>query len=217
MKLFYLLAFVSLFEQGLFAQRYQKQGSVTYKTVYNGEERTDMPALYLRYAANTSKVWREAPDVKKLIQGYAREAAYINYDAGELISVASFEDGDVFHARSAQAASSKVEYKNETRVIKGYTCKLAKTVINSNHIEIWYTEAAGIKGTPQPRTANVPGLVLSIVRNGNSETLADVISISGKKTKTSLIPEDLGTEVERNALGDIKRKKMIISTRVFDD
>ncbi len=217
MKLIYLLAFVSTITQGLFAQNYQKQGSVTYTTFYNGEERSDRPALYVQYAANTSKVWSEAPAVKKLIPGYAHEASYINYNNGQLISVASFDDGDMFHALGTLAALPKVEFKDETREIKGYTCKLAKTVINSNHIEIWYTEAAGIKGTPQPRVGNVPGLVLSIVRNGNSETRADVISISRKKAKAGLIPDALGEEVDRNALGDIKREKMIISTRVFDD
>jgi len=217
MKLFYLLGFVCILGQSLHAQNDKKQGAVTYKTLYNGTERTDMPALYLQYAANTSKVWREAPDVEKLIPGYAHEANYIDYNNGQIISVVSFDDGDVFHALSGMSDLPEVEFKKETREIKGYTCKLAKTVINSNHIEIWYTEAAGIKGTPQPRLGSVPGLVLSIVRNGNSETLADEINISRKKAKSGLIPDALGVEVDRNALGDIKREKMIICTRVFDD
>lgn len=217
MKSFFLLALACLLGQAMVAQKYQKQGSVTYKSVYNGKERSGMPALYVEYAKETSKVWREAPDVKTLIPGYAHEASYINYSKEQVISVTSFDDGDVFHALTNLKDLPKLEYKEETREIEGYLCKLAKTVINSNHIEIWYTEEAGIKGTPQPRVGSVPGLVLSIVRNGNSETVADEINISRKKAKQGLIPLELGVKVGRNAMGDIKREKMIISTRVFDD
>jgi len=217
MKLFYLLAFLYFIGQDIVAQKYLKQGTVTYATISNGKERTDMPAQYVQYAANTCKVWREAPDVKTLIPGYAHDATYVNYSTDQIISVTSFADGDVFHALRAIDALPQLEFVDETRVIKGYTCKLAKTVINSNKIEIWYTESAGIQGSPSPHVGHVPGLVLSVVRNGNRETLAKEISISRKKAKKGVVPAQLGKEVDRNELGDIKREKMIISTRVFDD
>ncbi|MCG8578311.1 MAG: hypothetical protein MI866_00240 [Bacteroidales bacterium] len=217
MKTFYFLLLVLIIGSNSIAQDFKKQGSVSYKILYNGNERDDMPLLHVQFGSNTSKVWRDAPDVKQLIPGYAYEAGYIDYGNKQLFQVARFDDGDVFHSVASMDDLPELELTDKTRDILGYSCKHAKTVINSNHIDVWYTTEAGIQGSPQPRVGYVPGLVLSIVRNGNYETLASEIDIKRKKAKTSLIPAELGKEVNKNELGDIKREKMIISTRVFND
>ncbi|MBY0487137.1 MAG: peptide-N-glycosidase [Flavobacteriaceae bacterium] len=54
----------------------------------------------------------------------------------------------------------------ETKKILGYNCKKAKTIINSNTIELWYTNDLKIKGAPSILGQNL-GLVLETVRNGN--------------------------------------------------
>lgn len=59
--------------------------------------------------------------------------------------------------------------------VAGIPCKKAKAIIRSNTIEIWYTDALAIKGTPQISIAPGLGLILKIVRNGNSETYAKKI------------------------------------------
>lgn len=59
--------------------------------------------------------------------------------------------------------------------VAGIPCKKAKAIVRSNTIEIWYTDALAIKGTPQISIAPGLGLVLKIVRNGNSETFAKKI------------------------------------------
>jgi GLPGLI family protein len=58
------------------------------------------------------------------------------------------------------------EFLSETKKILGYHCKKAKTIINSNTIELWYTEDLKIKGAPTILGQNL-GLVLEMVRNGN--------------------------------------------------
>lgn len=58
------------------------------------------------------------------------------------------------------------EETNETKKILGYTCKKAKTIINSNTIEIWYTNDLKIKGAPSVLGQKL-GLVLETNRNGN--------------------------------------------------
>src|SRR6478672_6191143 len=40
---------------------------------------------------------------------------------------------------STSLAKQNFEFSNERRTILGYTCKKAKTIINSNTIELWYT------------------------------------------------------------------------------
>ncbi len=73
------------------------------------------------------------------------------------------------------------ELLSETKKILGYNCKKAKTSINSNTIEIWYTDELNLKGGPSILGQNL-GLVLELVRNGNYEIKATEI----KKDKIQL-------------------------------
>lgn len=58
------------------------------------------------------------------------------------------------------------EIGNETKTILGYKCRKAKTVVNSNQIELWFTEDLKIKGAPTVLGQNL-GLVLEMNRNNN--------------------------------------------------
>ena len=66
------------------------------------------------------------------------------------------------------------EFLPETKKILGYTCKKAKTIINSNTLEIWYTHDLKVAGSPSTLGQKL-GLVLEINRNGNNITLAHKI------------------------------------------
>ncbi len=217
MKIFCWSLLTLILMSSAMAQDFSKQGTVSYKVLYNGKERSDMPLLHVQYAKQSAKIWRDQPTVEQLIPGYAHEATYIDYTKKELIQMASFDDGDAYSSSTGFDGLPTLELTDKTRKIEGYTCKLAKTVINSNQIEVWYTTEAGIEGSPQPHVGYVPGLVLSIVRNGNYETVATQIDIKRKKAKESVLPASMGQTVTKNELGDIKREKMIITTRVFDD
>nr|WP_322624010.1 GLPGLI family protein [uncultured Flavobacterium sp.] len=58
------------------------------------------------------------------------------------------------------------ELLSDTKTILGYTCHKAKIIINSNTIELWYTDALGIKGAPSVLGQEL-GLVLETNRNNN--------------------------------------------------
>ncbi|MBE8712332.1 PNGase F N-terminal domain-containing protein [Sphingobacterium hungaricum] len=66
------------------------------------------------------------------------------------------------------------ELLDEEKEILGYKVKKAKTLVNSNTIEVWYTNALDIKGGPN-ETGQSLGLVLEYVRNGNSAITASSI------------------------------------------
>ncbi len=83
------------------------------------------------------------------------------------------------------------EFSNEKRTILGYTCKKAKTIINSNTIELWYTNDLSIKGSPTSLGQNL-GLVLEINRNGNFVITATKIE------KIKSYPFPLKGKQERN-------------------
>jgi len=81
-----------------------------------------------------------------------------------------------------------LELVNETKIILGYVCKKAKTVVNSNNIELWYTDQLGVKGAPTILGQNL-GLVLETVRNGNSVVTASKIE-KLKKEQSLFISND---------------------------
>jgi GLPGLI family protein len=67
---------------------------------------------------------------------------------------------------SISISKQTFEFSSETKKVLGYTCKKAKTIINSNTIELWYTTDLKIKGAPTLLGQNL-GLVLETIRNGN--------------------------------------------------
>lgn len=75
---------------------------------------------------------------------------------------------------STSLSKQSFELLNETQKILGYKCKKAKTIINSNTIEFWYTNELKVKGSPLVLGQNL-GLVLKIIRNGNFEITATKI------------------------------------------
>ena len=62
--------------------------------------------------------------------------------------------------------NQKIEYLQDTKKILGYLCKKAKSIVNSNTIEFWYTTELPIKSAPTILGQDI-GLVLEMVRNGN--------------------------------------------------
>lgn len=77
---------------------------------------------------------------------------------------------------STSIANQKFIFSTETKKILGYECKKATTSINSNTIDIWYTEAFDLKGAPSILGQDL-GVVLETVRNGNYSVLATDLQI----------------------------------------
>jgi GLPGLI family protein len=88
---------------------------------------------------------------------------------------------------STSITKQTFELSDDVKKILGYTCKKAKTIINSNTIEIWYTKEVPVKGAPSILGQNL-GLVLETNRNGN------FIVTASKVEKTKQFPEVSKTE-----------------------
>lgn len=82
---------------------------------------------------------------------------------------------------SAAIKNQQFELQEGAKKILGYSCKKAKTVVNSNTIEFWYTNDLHVKGAPTALGQNL-GLVLEMIRNGNFVMSADEVK---KATYTS--------------------------------
>ncbi len=94
---------------------------------------------------------------------------------------------------SLAIAKQNFEFMPDTRKILGYTCKKAKTIINSNTIEIWYTNDLKVKGAPSVLGSSL-GLVLETVRNGNF-----IISA----TKVEKVKENPVLKIDQTKLSDL--------------
>ena len=84
----------------------------------------------------------------------------------------------------------QLELTKETKKILGYTCFKAKTIVNSNSIEIWYTTELNVKGGPTDLGQDL-GFVLEVIRNGNSKITASKIEQLKSLPKTLALPASL--------------------------
>lgn len=113
------------------------------------------------------------------------EKSFVDRKSANYIQSAKLSfDSEIFTSDSSAIAKQNFEFLDETKTILGYKCKKAKTIINSNTIELWYTNDTKIKGAPTVLGQNL-GLVLEMNRNNNFLISATKIE------KLKAIPEDI--------------------------
>ncbi|MBA5630118.1 GLPGLI family protein [Moheibacter lacus] len=181
----YFFLFLILFTTNLFSQinfESDKLTKITYLVSSNGN--TD---------ENQNPIWVLADKEKTLItsrdnfQGngsFPFEMTFIQPDVKSYSQFAFLNSTESISMKDLESiGKQEFELIDETKKILGYNCKKAKTMINSNTIEIWYTNDLRIKGGPSVLGADL-GLVLEMVRNGNYAIQA--IEIKKEKVK---IPE----------------------------
>lgn len=118
---------------------------------------------------------RQFNETRKTAQSSPREATYVNYSSMEYYQMAVLPDGDTVTTITPFEYNTKLTIARSEKFL-GYDCKVATTSVNSNSIEIWYTESIGFKGTPMPAWGVPNGLVLKVVRNGGSYFEAESIT-----------------------------------------
>ncbi len=95
------------------------------------------------------------------------EQTFINRSNDFFQQITNLNEREIISTKDSTSVKKQTfEFLSETKKILGYNCKKAKTIINSNTIELWYTEDLKVKGAPTILGQNL-GLVLEMVRNGN--------------------------------------------------
>lgn len=113
------------------------------------------------------------------------EQTIINRKQNHIIQLAFLKDKRIIKTiDSSSIANQKFELINEFKTILGYSCQKAKTIINSNTIEVWFTKTPTVKGAPTLLGQDL-GLVLEMNRNGNFIIKAEKIE------KIKKIPSDI--------------------------
>jgi hypothetical protein len=156
MKIFYLIGMLVI-ATGAYAQKKaapKDEAVLTYGFKSNGKEVPGELVLYIK----KNRVY--------LATGGNQPATEIQYlDTKEKVSYQ-------YLPQTAEATTLRKPFSEYASItpVEGMVTKKAKTSIRSNSIDIWYTDALELKATPNITIGPDLGLVVKIVRNGNSET-----------------------------------------------
>lgn len=153
--------------------------------------------------------------------GEAREDApkrpvvtnYVDYATDKSYRLALLPDGETISAVTPfEIGKNMTEVRQEKYL--GLDCKVLRTSINSNTIEIWCTNAIPFRGTPQPNVGVPDGLVLRVVRNGDS--FQEATDIRPLKKAEKLFPESWGKELDASDFQYAINQSGVITVPVFD-
>ncbi|HEX9152209.1 MAG TPA: PNGase F N-terminal domain-containing protein, partial [Flavobacterium sp.] len=189
---------------------------ITYIKYSNGKkvENQDSQILF----TNKKESLLTSENIQNKKSKYPFEITRINRAANSYIQLAYLSTNNaIASVDSVSILKQKLELVNETKTILGYLCKKAKTVVNSNSIELWYTDQLGVKGAPAILGQNL-GLVLETVRNGNSVVTASKIE-QLNRTQSNFITNDFYTAPKTDALSyrDFLWKSRFKTIKVFEE
>ncbi|WP_306353246.1 PNGase F N-terminal domain-containing protein [Flavobacterium sp. '19STA2R22 D10 B1'] len=117
---------------------------------------------------------------------------------------------------SLSLSKQTFEIISEFKTIVGYKCQKAKTIINSNTIELWFTLDLKVKGAPTVLGQNL-GLVLEMNRNGNSVITATSITKLKSFPKSIVHPNHLTDTVDLLSYRDLLWKSHFTTLSIFKE
>ncbi|WP_284651398.1 GLPGLI family protein [Flavobacterium terrisoli] len=202
-----LLFFLFILSGNGFAQGFK----ITYLKSSNGSLIEGQDPIWV--FTNASHTLISSEKIKNKKAEFPFEETTIYRSTNTFYQVATLNASDVIVTNdSVSLARQTFEYLNDTKKILGYNCKKAKTIVNSNTIEFWYTDDLKVKGSPTVLGQNL-GLVLEMVRNGNFAITATKV----EKTKT--FPALLSTNQPLDLLTykDLLWKSRFTTINVFKD
>mgnify|MGYP000683719725 CR=1 FL=1 len=144
---------------------------------------------------------------------FPNEIIFVDRKTNSFSQVADLNATKTINSKdSVSLGKQTFEYLNDTKNILGYNCKKAKTIVNSNNIELWYTNELKVKGSPTILGQNL-GLVLEMVRNGNFVIKATNI----ERIKMFPTDPDLSKSIDMLTYKDLLWKSRFTTIPVFKD
>lgn len=169
-----------------------KNYTITYLKSSNGKTiESQDPIVILTSDKNTTIT---ATSILKKQAKFPFEVVQIDRSTNFIYQIASLSaNHSIATIDSVGLGKQHFTFSEETKKIAGYWCKKATIIINSNTIELWYTNALPVKGAPTTLGQNL-GLVLEMIRNGNYAITATKIE---KSKEVTAIP------IKKNQITDI--------------
>ncbi len=188
---------------------------ITYRQVVNGSERVE--AGHTQVLAGPSfSVSRVVRDEAGFLPQTPRETEYVDYERRTAWQAAVLADSSRIHQRHGFAGLPALTVTEDRDTLLGFPCVKATATLRSNSLEIWYTGAAGCRGTPAMAYGIPDGLVLKIVRNNNFalEAVSVGAAAGGEIPR---LPETLGDSVGQAYYRHRITRSFVTSLEVFSD
>lgn len=188
------------------AQQNPETWKITYARIVNDQQPDTRNAPVVFTHAGATLITSDP--VLKGTAPFPVEQTFFDPVTRKIMYVSSLAEGKAISARDT--LSAKYELLPDVKEILGYSCRKAKTVINSNTIEIWFTRA--LPGYAAPSAVGIDlGTVLETVRNGN--TIIRAVSIE----KNATFPPVIAAEnYDLLSYRDLIWKSRFITLPVFD-
>ena len=190
---------------------YSQNYKITYLKSSNGNLIENQDAILVFSNETKTLISTEKIITKKA--EFPFEQTLISRDNGFYSQITNLSKKEIISTKDSTSLKKQTfELLNETKKILGYNCKKAKTIINSNTIEFWYTEELKVKGAPAILGQNL-GLVLEMVRNGNFVVAANKIE------KIKSFPEipQTNKNVDMLTYKDLVWKSRFTTITIFKD
>ena len=194
MKRYLFVLFLIVFQNGV-AQKAGKTSTlkITYSRSSNGKLLENQDAIII--FSDENKTTLTSNSIIERTSKFPYEQIIIDRAKNSFTQIAQLDKGKTsVTVDSISLAKQNFEIGIEFKTILGYKCQKAKTIINSNTIELWFTNDLNVKGAPTILGQNL-GLVLETVRNGN------FIIAATKIEKMKVYP--ISNAVEKAKLVDI--------------
>ena len=139
--------------------------------------------------------------------------SYIDYTTRQAYRRAELPNGQVISAVTPFEFGKGFTQTGEGKHL-GMNCKILRTSINSNTIEVWYTNDIPFRGTPQANVGVPDGLVLRVVRNG--DMIQEATHITPLKKGKDVLPQSWGESMDAADYQYTINQSGVITIPVFD-
>ena len=195
----------------IFAQNFK----ITYKTFFEGKENPKQDPIIV--FTNEKETFILSDKISKTTKEIPFEIQKINRADNDVSQYAFLQNDQVSEYQNKEIlAKQKFELKSDTKKILGYNCKKAVTSINSNTMEVWYTNDLKVKGGPSILGQDL-GLVLEITRNGNSTTKAIEISKVKNFSVENIFAKKKITTTDELSYKDLLWKSRFTTIPIFEN
>ena len=163
-----------------------------YETFSDGSSDTSRTLVATSPNQNAALISSFDPEEANPIPGVAKHFTYIDYKRDTVFYQLHYSKDEKYY--TGYSLNNGNEYTLEkTEKLHGYNCKKYTTSLFSNKMEFWVTEdLKNHRGTPSASFGNLPGVVVQIVRNGNTTTR--LASVEKYKDIEPIIPDNLRSE-----------------------
>lgn len=190
----------------------QNQYQITYKELYNGKEINAQKKTITTADEQYTKI--SFSDF--ITSSFPKQETYIDSNNKKIQTVGYLNSTQTLSSiDSLTYGKHKLTITDDTSTILGYKVKKATTSINSNTIEVWFTNELPIHAGPNALGLHL-GTILKYVRNNDYIIEATSIEQLHKKKRISLIPIN-NKQVDQLSYQDALMKARYLTIPIFKD